>query len=51
MKVYTVEVEVNILADSAQEAFEVVAMTVEIGPGVLSVNGICAPYCIDGDDE
>lgn len=49
--VYTVEVEVTITADNAQEAFEMVAYGLKHQRGVLDVNGVCEPYCISGEEE
>lgn len=50
-KVYTVELEINITADCAQEAFENLAYAIQHQRGVLSVNGICDPYRADGGDD
>ena len=50
MKLWTVEVEVSIQADNAQEAFEVVSYALQHQRGVLDVNGVCEPYCVCEDE-
>lgn len=47
MKTYTVELEVQIMAYSPGEAFEMVNHAVQRESSVTSVNSICEPYCDD----